>query len=319
MAYTWTPLTKDDVPEWAALTNRLAESDGTEEFYSEEDLAEELDFPDVDAALDTWAARDRSGALVAFGQALVRSALVEDAVAVNVSAGVHPDHRGRGLGSELIARVEARALDTAAERFPGRPVTVGLSCGVQVADARALFAEHGYVESRYFFEMEHALAEVTGRLSGTQLPVGVRAYVLDADAEPVLAAHNVAFAQHWRSAPRSEAEWDARVTSARSFRPAHSFVHADDARTIDGYVICSEYVPGQLYIGLLGVRPDARHRGIGTTLLHTVLGAAADAGYTKVGLDVDSANSSGAGRLYKAAGFSTVRSSLVALKTLSQD
>ena len=41
-AYRWAHLSGADVPAWADLVNHLARVDGTEEFYEQEDLAEEL-------------------------------------------------------------------------------------------------------------------------------------------------------------------------------------------------------------------------------------------------------------------------------------
>ena len=87
----------------------LAEHDGTDEIYSAEDLAEELEFPDVDPALDTVAVLDEQGALVAFGQVFFREALVDGLAAANTSGGVHPGHRGRGIGTELLHRLESAA------------------------------------------------------------------------------------------------------------------------------------------------------------------------------------------------------------------
>ena len=42
MTYTWSHLTAADAPEWAELTEVLARHDDTDEVYSAEDLAEEL-------------------------------------------------------------------------------------------------------------------------------------------------------------------------------------------------------------------------------------------------------------------------------------
>ena len=49
-AYLWAPIATDQVAAWADLTNHLAEVDGTEEYYREEDLLEELGHDGVDPA-----------------------------------------------------------------------------------------------------------------------------------------------------------------------------------------------------------------------------------------------------------------------------
>ena len=314
MSYRWRALTTADTPQWSELCTRLAEADDTGEVYSAEDLAEELEFPGVDSERDTIAVVDESDALVAFGQVYFRDALVDGAAAANCSAGVDPDHRGRGLGTELTRRLEARARAGSAERHPGVDLVLRVDCGAQAADARQLFDELGYVESRFFFEMTHALSGVDGAAA---LPPGIRPYEVGTDDAPVHDAHTEAFATHWRSAPWSDDEWQSRVLSARAFRPEHSFVRPGRDGEIEGYVVSFEYEPEELYVMLLGVREAGRGRGTGTTLLRTALAAAKAAGYERAGLGVDSANSTGAGRLYEALGFRTARTLVAALKTLT--
>ena len=327
MTYRWSALTDADTPQWSELVNLIAEADGTEEMYSPQDLAEELTFPHVDPALDTVAVRDRSGSLVAFGQLFYRDALVDGAASAATGGGVHPDHRGRGLGTELMQRLADRAVVANRRLHPGVDVVLRADTGVQVGAARALLRGLGFTESRYFHEMEHDLAGV----GAFAAPVdGIRGYRSPGDDLTVHDAHTSAFATHWRAAPLSDAEWQTRVVAARPFRPALSFVRpgadagvdgaADSvdgaADSVDGYVLCEEFVAGELYVGLLGVVPGARGRGTGTALLRTVLGAAVAAGYRKVSLDVDSDNVTGAGHLYEAAGFRRVRSTVSCLKTL---
>ncbi|HLS26336.1 MAG TPA: hypothetical protein VK063_10730, partial [Beutenbergiaceae bacterium] len=50
--YHWSPLTREHVDPWATLVNHLATVDGTEEFYSPGDLAEEFDSPKLDPQRD---------------------------------------------------------------------------------------------------------------------------------------------------------------------------------------------------------------------------------------------------------------------------
>ena len=64
----------------------------------------------------------------------------------------------------------------------------------------------------------------------------------------------------------------------------------------------------QAYIGQLGTLPRYRGRGAGTALLAHALPAFRDAGYDLAGLDVDSANSSGALGLYQRLGFAVTHS-----------
>jgi ribosomal protein S18 acetylase RimI-like enzyme len=97
---------------------------------------------------------------------------------------------------------------------------------------------------------------------------------------------------------------------SRTFRAEHSFVASshDDGR-VDGYVLCYQFQPDEIYIGQLGVVPSARRQGLAKALLEAAVASIARAGVPKTGLDVDSDNPDGAGALYTALGFDTVRRS----------
>lgn len=309
MTYAWTHLRETDTPAWSELLRVIAEHDGTEEFYAAEDLAEELTDPQLDPVRDTVAVRDPSGVLVAYGQLHHRAALVDGAVRTGVAGGVHPEHRGRGVGRELLRRLEQRALEAAADR-PESPVVGRCDAGAQVADHRRLLERCGYRGVRFFHEMRHDLVDPT--------PVRARGIVgyHERFAAAVLAAHNAAFADHWASAPLSEREWRSEGPGSRTFRPTASFVLPGPDGRVDGYVLSYQWTPGELWIGQLGVRREARGRGVGRGLLEAVLAAARPSGFAEVGLSVDSESPTGAGRLYASAGFAVVRTFVTYRRTL---
>jgi mycothiol synthase len=58
------------------------------------------------------------------------------------------------------------------------------------------------------------------------------------------------------------------------------------------------------WVGMLGVRPGWRRRGLGELLLRTAFAQFARRGETRVGLGVDAQNETGATRLYERAGMS---------------
>ena len=120
--YRWTPLSVEHTTAWSELCNHLAVVDGTEEFLSPEDLAEELQAPHHDPATDSWA--------VWHGEQMVGYATVfvpllpdhEERARAYHGGGVHADHRARGLGSRLVDTAEARGLELLRERT-GLPLT----------------------------------------------------------------------------------------------------------------------------------------------------------------------------------------------------
>jgi len=110
------------------------------------------------------------------------------------------------------------------------------------------------------------------------------------------------------SAPRTVEHWQD-VVESRTFRWQCSFVSVAADGAVDAYVMAFSYVPGELYIGLVGTRPRARGRGLARACMAATLRAAAAHGLHKVALSVDSENDTGAGRLYESMGFTRVRTS----------
>ncbi|UQX89514.1 GNAT family N-acetyltransferase [Jatrophihabitans telluris] len=299
----WRPLDTDDVQAWAELTNLVATVDDTEEFYEPEDLAEELVVPGFDPALDTIGVWSES-TLVAYGQLRVRDGLNEGKAPGYLSGAVHPDHRGQGIASKIFDRLEPRARELAAERHPGADLKLGVGGGLEGDPVRPLLTDRGYEIVRYFMLMRRDLPGP--RLPGPsavpiRAAIDVRRYSEDW-AGALRAAHNAAFADHFGSAPQSEAEW-ADGLALRLFRPELSFLVPGPDGQVLAYVMSYSYRPGELYIGRVGTVRAARGRGYAKACLVAALTAASEAGYTRADLDVDSINPTGAGALYESVGF----------------
>lgn len=295
MSYTWRSLTAADTRAWSELTAAIADAEGTGEQYSAEDLAEELEDPSIDPVRDTVAVLADDGTLVAYGQAAVPAERADGEIRAMFFGGVHPKHTGQGIGSELLQRLERRVVEWSAELFPGREARPqSMSASPETA---ALLQAHGYRPVRYFHVMAHDLKP---------LGTGADDRLLDYDPaldEQVRAAHIDAFAKHWNSAPPDEERWRHWYTGSRSFRPGSSTMSVSPDGAVEGYVLAYEFQPGELWFGQIGVRPRARGKGVGRAMLRRALAAAADAGYKRVKLDVDSDNSDGAGPLYESVGF----------------
>lgn len=298
---SWRPLDLASVPEWADLVNTLAKADDTGEFYQEADLAEELSAADFDPAQHSLAAW-QDGRLVGFLNISVKGNLEGTGVATGqLDGGVHPDHRGRGIGRQLMDTMEPRAEQLLRQRHPGAPAVLRSNGGVPGASARGLLEHRGYRLARHFHQLERPLPGELPEPSGP--PVQPFRGEL---AEQVRLAHNDAFADHWGSAPRTEQSWRELVES-RSFQPELSFLSVAEDGTVDTYVLAFCWQPAELHIGLVGTRGRARGRGLARACLAASLRAGAERGMTVAGLAVDSENASGAGRLYASFGFHQVR------------
>lgn len=309
MPFTWSHLTAADASEWAELTQVLARHDDTDEIYAAEDLAEELQEHGFDPELDSWAVRN-GGTLVCYGQLRVSSALTAEGWArASVHGGVHPDWRGRGLGAELLTRMEPRARALALERHPGAPVQLRAAGGKEGSDARDLLEDRGYRAVRWFTDMRRDLP-------GTPIArVDARVEVLTPElTEAVRLAHNDAFATHWGATAQSPQQW-ADLLDARSTRATDSRVIRDDDGTVLAYTLTGQWVDRELYVSLVGTRQSARGHGLARAVLEATIAAAADSGrYDLVELGVDSDNASGAGHLYASVGFTPIRTTAVYAK-----
>lgn len=303
-ALRWSHLTADDVGAWSELMTHLAEVDDTGETFTPEVLTEELDEPDFTAETDSWTVWDGER-LVAYGIVSVsQTPDQEGRVRCHVGmGGVHADWRGRGIGRELMTRMEDRAVELASERHPGTPAYLRASGGVEGAHVRHLLVHRGYALVRYFNDLSRPLP-------GDPLPdvtVDGARIVSETDdlEEETRLAHNAAFADHWGSTDITAEQWGHYWRSS-SGRPDLSSLALDDDGRVLAYVLASEFAAGELYINIVGTRPEARGRGLAAACLsRTMRRGIATGEYTTARLDVDSESPTGATRLYERLGFRT--------------
>ena len=290
----WRPLTIDDTPAWSKLIDEVSATDETSEHFSAEDLAEELD----DGCLGVFDGDE----LVAFGQLVTPVRRHDGTVRATFLGAVRPSARGRGIGTELLHRLETQIVERARSAFPDSDPPPATHAFVTATSARALLEAHDYAVLRWFHDMARAPSRF-------EPDPRVRPYD-DAFEVEVRAAHTAAFADHWGSAPPSDEAWASYGAKSRTFRPVLSRIVVADGRVI-AYSLVYQFEPDVVWIGQLGVRAEARGQGLGRAALLATLSAAADAGVPTVKLSVDTENPSGAGRLYESAGF-TVETSFAA-------
>ncbi|MGI5129393.1 GNAT family N-acetyltransferase [Pseudonocardia sp. CA-107938] len=301
---TWRPMGADDVPAWARLLAAAEEVDDTGEHFSEDDLRDELADPALDLPADSVAVMDGTE-LVAY-QITMRPG---DTAGVGRAMGshgvVHPRWRRRGIGTALVRR----GLDRASEA--GATLMVRVPEGD--AGAAAVCAAAGLRAVRWWSDLRRDLA---APVAPVVLPDGVEVASLGPDYdhdrwdEPLRAAHNVAFAQHWGSSRVSAESWRALRTGVSAFRAAYSAVALADGE-IAAYVLGYEYPTSgagrELYVATVGTLPRWRGRGLAGALLNHVLAAAQADGFTTSVLTVDSQNATGALGVYERVGYAPYR------------
>lgn len=260
--------------------------------FAPEHLLEDWTDERFDPRRDSWLVRTPDGTAVAFGYVVVESASAQDAFGI-----VDPSHHGRGVGGFLIDAMEARAD----ERAGDHPV-LRFSASADDAPAQDLALGRGFRLVRRFVHMERSLTD----LPEAPVPDGVTIAVYERgrDDHALFDAKEAAFAGHFGHEPDDFERWLRRLESMETFSPDGVFI----AWQGDGALgLVDTFRAGDVgWIAELGVRPEARGRGIGSALLVRGFERLASLGLERARLNVDAENETGAVRLYERHGM-TVR------------
>jgi mycothiol synthase len=299
------PMTKGDVEAWATLLAATEKVDQEGENYSAEDLAEQLDRPELDLAKDSislWS----GGRMIGYGIAHVKTAVV-DVDRVQTKGTIDPEWRRQGLGTTLMRWMIHRADELHAATHPEAPGQVAAGAGSSNVGADRMLRNLGFEDERYYFEMRRPLDQP---VPDAPLADGLQLTSYDGSYEEALReAHFEAFSDHWGWTPPTTEAWRARNIGSRAFRGTQSY-YVVDGGTIAAYVNGYEWEADteatgirELYIGQVGSRRAYRGRGLARAALAKVLTEAAQAGYQRASLGVDADNPTGALGLYESLGF----------------
>lgn len=233
---------------------------------------------------------------------------------------IKPEWRRRGLGTQMLHRLQARLRTVAAEHPRDVPRLLEGFTDTSAPGAVALFVADGYVPVRHGFDMlRPSLTEIpTAELpAGLEVrPVQPEHYraIWEADAE--------AFADHWGAAPPSEEDYRAWLNHPVIFTP-ELWQIAWDGDEVAGMVRSfidpqenKEYGRARGYTEFISTRRPWRKRGLARALILRSLRLLRDHGMREASLSVDAENLSGALRLYEQCGFQVVKRSTVFRKPL---
>lgn len=214
-----------------------------------------------------------------------------------IDAYVHPEAQGRGVGTELVAALEATAASRGARRMQNGIVELDEA-------GHRLLAGLGYRPVRVFRELRIVL---DGPPEPPEWPVGLVPDEFDVARDTVAfhAAEQEAFADHWEFRPRDLARWRQLHIETERFDPSlWRVVRAGDE--IVAGAICEADRYGGGWVSVLFTRRAWRGRGIGRALLRDAFRTFRDRGEPSVGLGVDAENPTGAFQLYERAGMRPV-------------
>ncbi len=202
---------------------------------------------------------------------------------------VHPDARGRGVGSLLLDWCEGRTAEAGL-------LSVRAATSASDPAGKDLLESRGYRYIRSFYRMVIDLGE---QPPAPEWPDGFSAALEPEEERVVHETLEEAFADHWGYEPRAFEEWIAH-NGPLADRLCY-VVRAEDG-TVAAAQICDEDRFGTAWISILGVRPAWRRRGLGEALLGQAFHDLFARGRHRIALGVDAENTTGATRLYERLG-----------------
>ncbi|MDD4903545.1 MAG: GNAT family N-acetyltransferase [Candidatus Bipolaricaulis sp.] len=234
---------------------------------------------------------------------------------------VDPVHRGRGVGSDLVAWQEERGRAALAQAPVGSRVILRQTVSTRDESGLELLASAGYAAIRRNYRMR---IDLNGSVPEPVWPSGValRTFHADQDLVPMVEAIRSAFRDHWgyvESPLDSDvADWRHVITEEKSFDAGLWFL-ATAGGDIVGVSLCSAMEPEDpdlAYVNTLGVVQTWRRRGIALALLHHSFRELGGRGKRRVALGVDGSSLTGAVRVYERAGMHVDRERVLFEKEL---
>jgi mycothiol synthase len=227
-------------------------------------------------------------------------------------------------GRDGATEIDVRALDRGAAEVLVQAATAHARTPlarlvVQGDDAilEQVVEEDGWRPVRRSYQMRIELGD---DMAEPRWPDGILVRALEADDERrVHEANSLVFADDWNFRPQPFDQWRDEVFGRDNVDHSLSWL-AEDGERLAGYSMNAWHFsedPEFGWVGILGVLPDYRRRGLGTALLRQSFGEFRGRGATRVGLGVDSENETGAVRLYERAGMHVHRLNVTYEKALS--
>lgn len=312
-------ITRRDLSDIWKLFQRINQHDHGDYTESISDLENQFDDPWSNPEHDGRVIRSPRGRLAAFARVFANPAPKTENVAF-VICECDPQERGHGLEEECLDWAQARATERLAESAQAegaRSLPRMIRTAALETETRKIerLAAHGFEEVRSFYKMDRDLC---APIPANPLPgsLTLRTYGEDID-EPLREAFNEAFSDHWGSQEVTAPEWHPFVIDIATVRRDLTLVVMDGdvvvAFSINRVKTDENEREGikRGWIGSLGTRRKYRNQGIASALLVESMRRFKTDGLAYAGLEVDTANLTGALALYERIGFYPVKTGFV--------
>ena len=248
-----------------------------------------------DLAADAWVAVDGAGVIVGYAQITLEEPDVAQSWGV-----VHPEHRGLGIGTSLLDRIEERAPELVAA-----PHSLRYRHAINAGDdaAAAMLRARGLRPVHHFWHMQIDLVEP---VEPGRSPEGIDIDGIEPD-EDLAAIHALldeAFIDDRSHHPAPFDRWVEEETSSPSYDPTLWLLARDGAVPV-GVVTASD-AEDRGWVDYLAVSASHRGRGIGAALLRRSFALFADREIRRVLVSVDAQNPTGATAVYERVGMRIV-------------
>ncbi len=280
-----------DASAIADVVQALDVADFGEPDFSEQDLLDDWMRPRFDRATDAWVLTGPTGRVIGYAYVWETQPNRE----IEGDAYILPEYSGRGLGTQLLDLMEARARDICA----GRTLSLGVFASSVNDDKRNLLERRGFAMTRAVVRMRIDLSHEMPEPQPTPAGVEIRP-LAPTDEDAVRNVWIDAFGDHGRFSSRHMDEWLQGRFAHPAFDPSLWRVAVEGDRTLGAVLVFDVGPTG--YLSSVGVKAEARGRGIGPALLASAFTALRDRGQMRVVVSLDADADAPSLALYEAAG-----------------
>jgi mycothiol synthase len=298
------PARLTDIPGILATIQSACRVDRISLIPTEDEVRALLTDRRVEPAEDLLVASHPQAGIVAFSEGVFL--LAEHSGVYSTRGFVHPDYRGRGIGTRLLLR-QIERYRTLADRHPLLKVSISAKAQDNQKAAIQLLQKHAFEPARVFFEMDHNLKIIP---DPRDLPQGLVARLWQEHREDEKTWHALtrAFEDHWGYQPEDFSAFQERIYQ-HQIEPGYSLLVWDGEEVVAGSLNCMGPASRVRFMRNLGwvmfvfVDPTWRRQGVGQYLVNRTMEMARSAGHSHLRLNVDAANPTGAVALYEKSGF----------------